>query len=474
MKRLFIHFLLLTSVLNANAQAGLTNSGNLQVHTGGALTVFTEVTNASTAALVNNGTVYLRNNLSNAQASMSAGTGTLHFNGSVAQVVSGTQVFKTFNLITNNAAGVSLNNNLSVAGTHTFTAGMITTSATPNYLLYEAGSSYTGSSDSRHVNGWVKKLGNTDFIFPVGTATYLRSISLTNMTAVSEFAVKHNITITPNRYSLYNPLVFVDSSEHWTINKISGTAARVAMNWDHSKIPFPAIMLTDIRVSSYDGIFWRNIGGSATGSTLATGNVTSNSIAAFNTNFTFGSVSYVLPLQIISFTAARSNELTKLNWTISNELNVNNYELQRSDDGINFYTIYRHDPFNRNGTEFYSFNDSKSVRGTAYYRLKVNDLAAQVKYSNIVTVSAGDSNRGFYVISNPVDSDIDIYADGSLKGIYNYSIATTSGQVMQVGKLEIKNTGIYSIPLNPYYAKGAYILVLQNGSNRLQKTIIKK
>jgi hypothetical protein len=146
---------------------------------------------------------------------MTVGTGTLFLNGSSAQSVNGTQVFKTYNLVTNNAAGITLNNNLSVTGVHTYTAGIITTSATPNYMIYEAGSSYTGSSDSRHVNGWVKKTGNTNFTFPVGNATYERSIALTNLTASGEFNVKHNFILTPSRYSLYNPLVYVDSAEHW-------------------------------------------------------------------------------------------------------------------------------------------------------------------------------------------------------------------------------------------------------------------
>ncbi len=474
MKKIILHITLLMAAVNANAQTGITNSGNLQIHNGASVTGFADLTNTASGALVNNGDLYIRGNITNNQSAMIAGTGTLFLNGSIAQTINGSQVFKTYDLVTNNAAGLILNNNLSVSGVHTYTAGMITTAATPNYLVYEAGSSYTGSSDARHVNGWVKKLGNTNFVFPVGTAVYERSIALTNLTAVSEFAVKHNTSATPNRYSLFDPLVYVDSAEHWIINKISGSAAQVAMNWDHSKVPFPNLMVSDIRAAYYDGTFWRSIGGSATGSALTTGNITSNSVSAFNSYFTFGSVSYVLPLHIISFTAARSGDVTKLNWTISNELNVNNYELQRSDDGINYYTIYTHNAYNRNGTEFYSYNDNKALKGTAFYRLKVNSLGAQIKYSNVVTVSAGDTGKEFYVITNPVDNDIDLYADAAVKGIYNYTIANTAGQVMQSGKLEIKNTGIYSIPLKPLFARGAYILVIQNEDTRLQKTIIKK
>jgi hypothetical protein len=460
---------------NLNAQVNLQNNGTLYIAAASdTFFINGSFTNASGTAFTNNGKLYVKQDISNDESSMVAGTGTLFLNGSSTQTISGTQVFKTFNLVTNNTAGITLNNNLSVSGNHTYTAGLITTSAAPNYMIYESGSSYTGSNDSRHVNGWVKKTGNTNFVFPVGNAAYERSIVLINLTASGEFNVKHNGAVTPNRLSTYNPLVYIDTSEYWTINKVSGAAAQIAMNWDNSKIPFPNLMVSDIRVTNYDGTFWRSIGGAASGSSLTTGNVTSSSVSAFNRNFTFGSVSYVLPIKIISFTAGRINGYTKLNWTIGSELNVASYELQRSDDGIGFYTIQLQLPYNRNGTEFYSYDDRKILNGTAFYRLKVNNLSSQVNYSPLVTVSVNTAGKEFYVITNPVDASIDLHAGAAIKGSYNYSIINTAGQLMQAGILDIKNEGTYSIFLKPSIVAGAYILLVQNETNRLQKMIIKK
>lgn len=474
MRVVIIQVILFILCVPSNAQTGITNNGNLQIHTGASVTGFADLTNSSTAAFVNNGNLYLRNNVSNNQASMAAGTGTLYLTGSSVQAINGTQALKTYNLVTNNASGINLNNNLSVSGVHTYTAGMITTSSTPNYMIYESGSSYSGSGDTRHVNGWVKKIGSTNFNFPVGNATYERSIALTNLTASGEFDIRYNRAATPNYTSLFNPLVLVDTSEYWTINKISGNAAQVTMNWDNSKVPFPLVMLTGVRATYYDGVFWRSIGGTASGNVLTTGNITSGSVSAFNSDFTFGSVSYVLPLKIISFTAGKRDDYVKLNWVIGNELNVDNYELQRSDDGINFYTIATQPPFNRNGTEFYSYDDRKTLKGTVFYRLKINNLNGQVSYSDIVSVQANEGNKKFYVITNPVGENVDIYANASVKGIYNYTITTTGGQLMQSGILDIKNEGIFSIHLKQVFAPGAYILTVKNETNTLRKTIVKK
>lgn len=457
------------------AQVNIQNTGILYVASAtDTFFVAASFTNASGASFTNNGALYVKADISNAQASMAAGTGTLYLNGSSAQSVNGTQTFKTYNLVTNNAAGITLNNNLSVSGVHTYTAGMITTAATPNYMIYESGSSYSGSNDSRHVNGWVKKIGSTDFIFPVGTSAYQRTISLINLTSTGEFNVRHNPAVTPNRLSLYNPLVYVDTAEYWTINKISGGSAQIAMNWDNSKIRFPNLMISDIKVANYDGTFWRSIGGTATGSALTTGNITSSSVSAFNRNFTFGSLAYTLPAKIISFTAGRMSDYTKLNWTIGNELTVDRYELQRSDDGINFYTIVTQVPFNRNGTELYSYDDRKILNGTAFYRLKITELSTQVSYSHIVTVSLNGNDKLLYVITNPVDASIDLYASTGVKGLYNYSITNMAGQLVQAGTLDIRNAGTYSIYLKPSIISGTYVLLVQNEANRLQKMIIKK
>ena len=455
------------------AQVDMHNTGILFI-TGNTDTVFVNgnFSNNVTAALSNNGMLYIKHDLSNYQASMITGTGTLYLSGTAAQAVNGTQPFKTNNLFSANAAGIIINNNLSVAGLHTFSSGLITTSATPNYMIYEAGSSYTGANDSRHVYGWVKKLGNTDFIFPVGNLNYLRAVELTNLTAASEFNIRHNGSPTPNRISLYNPLVYVDSAEYWTIHKVSGSAARIAMNWDNSKVPFPNLMVSDIRVAYYDGIFWRSIGGAATGSALTTGTITSNSVSAFNSNFTFGSISYTLPVTITSFTAQRNDGFIKLNWVVSNETNVFNYELQRSDDGINFYNIYVQLPYNTNNS-LYHYDDNKTLKGTTFYRLKVNDAGGRISYSPIVSIAANNSGKLLYVITNPVDNRIDLYADAAVKGVYNYTITSTSGQVMQAGSLDIKHTGTYSIHLKPLISSGAYILLMQNETNRLQKMIMK-
>jgi hypothetical protein len=191
MQRILISAILLLSSVIGFSQAGFVNNGNLQINTGANMAAFVNFTNASTAGLVNNGTFYLGANVTNNRASMNPGTGVTIFNGTSSQSVNGTEPFRVYNVTTNNNTGIILNNDLSVNAVHTFTAGLITSSATPNYLIYENGATYSGSTDNAHVNGWVRRTGSTNFIFPVGNATYLRPIAVNNLSAASTFNTQY-------------------------------------------------------------------------------------------------------------------------------------------------------------------------------------------------------------------------------------------------------------------------------------------
>jgi hypothetical protein len=476
MKKISITFLIFIVSCSLMAQVVVQNNGIGFISTSSdILFINGSFTNTSGAALTNNGSLYIKGNITNDQSAMAAGSGTLYLNGTGTQIISGTQTFKTFNLITDNSFGITLNNNLSATGTHTFTSGLITTSATPNYMIYESGSSYSGDDDNKHVVGWVKKIGSTNFVFPVGNGTYERSIALTNLTAGSEFNIRHYDGPTPNYNNLISPIVLIDTNEYWRINKISGANAQVLMNWDNNKIPIPQVLITGIRSGYYNGSFWINIGGTGVGDVTTTGTVTSNSVSAFNNNFTIASTSWVLPLDIISFSGIRNVSYNHLNWIIGNELNVLQYELQRSTDGLNFTTINIQDAKNYYATALYSYDDVTAVQGKLYYRLRCLNKDGQIKYSGIVIIASSQNDKkDFYVIKNPVTDKIDIYVSDNLKGIYNYTVANNAGQVVQTGLLKINPGGIYSIQLQSWLSSGIYMLVLRNGDNVLQKNILKE
>jgi len=472
--KLILLFLLAVNVYG-KAQQAFSNNGNMQIHSGASLTGFGNFTNASSGVLINNASIYIKGNLTNNQSAMSAGTGTLYLNGSSAQSVNGAQPFKTNNLETNNSAGFTLDNDLSTSGIHTFTSGLITFSIIPNYLVYEAGFSHTGSADSRHVTGWVKKNGNTDFIFPVGDNTYLRTAAVSSLSASSEINCKY-YRPTTNIYNLTSPVVRVKANEYWQIDKISGGTARITLNWDNSKVMMDNVLLSDILVAHYTGGSWTDAGGSpsATGNVATTGSVISNAVSTFSP-FTIGYKSFPVPLQLLSFTAERRSGTTYLNWVTDNEENVSHFDVQRSYDAINYSSIGNVAARNSGAREQYNLEDRSPLKGFAWYRIRPVDIDGKFSYSRIAVVSELDIKSTSFMVMNPVRSAITVFNKTGAEGQFEYRIFNSAGQLMTRGNVNIANNGGALLPLPSQTASGIYVLELSNSKIQFrQKVLVEK
>ena len=474
MKRIIIQIITLLCCSYLSAQQAASNTGNLQIHSGGSVGVFGNFNNASTSSLLNNGTVYLKGNLTNDQGSMTTGTGTLHLNGTIAQSINGTQSVRTLNLVTNNTTGITLNNNLIVSGTHTYTAGIITTSATPNYLVYAAGSSYNGDGDGAHVNGWVKKLGNTNFSFPVGNGTVIRKAAVESLSGSLEFNARYRA---PNAtyLSVQMPLVVADRYEYWDINRVDASgSAQVHLNWDNSKVVFPPYVLNAIRVGYYTGGLWTNQGGSATGDINTTGDITSNAISTFG-DFTFASVEFMIPVQFMGITAQRKVGYNLVEWKTADATNTDHFEIERSTDGLHFQKIGTTPSINSPSIMSYSFKDAQLAPGTLWYRIRNVDVDHRFKLSNVVSViDMTVVNQQMYVLNNPASGAIQLYAPQGYMGECDYYLSSTSGQLMQTGTIKVNAPGTVSIRLRAGITQGVYILNVKKDKQQFQERILVK
>ncbi|MEO6315733.1 MAG: T9SS type A sorting domain-containing protein [Chitinophagaceae bacterium] len=442
-----------------HAQTDFSNTGILGVNPGTTVFVTGSFNNEAGANFINRGLFHVKQGLTNAQPAMTPGTGTLILTGTATQVLSGTHPVSTFNLFTGNAAGILLNTDLEVSGLHTFTSGVVTTSDAPHYLVYEDGASYTGYTDARHVKGWVRKTGSANFTFPLGNGAVERPLAISDLSGLSIFSAKY-ASPTINTGSIASPLAVVDLNEYWIVNKISGGTASVDLYWDNSKVAMPAYILPEIRVAGFIGGNWISLGGAASGNIATTGTIHSNAVSVFGP-ITFGSISVALPVTIMQFTAAAGNGGNIVNWTTADEINVSHYDLQRSDDGIIFYSIGNVPARNGTGVQLYQFTDNKPMQQPiVYYRLRSVDKDGQTKMSKIISVRSGDNGQGMLYAINPAHSRIDLQVQRT-SGTFRYKINTLSGQTIQSGGLNIGLPGRYSIQLLPSIAKGIYILQVE-------------
>lgn len=460
---------------NTHAQVDFHNTGILYISgSSDILHVSGSFTNAAGSSLTNAGNLYVLQNLTNNQSSMSVGTGTLYLNGSQAQFVNGSEVFRTFNLETNNthAGGITLNNNLSISGSHSFVDGIISTSATPNYLVYEAGSSYTGDGDGQHVSGWVKKIGNTDFSFPVGNGTVIRKTAIESLSGSLEFNA-HYFQSTQNLNNLQAPLVLVDPQEYWIINRVSVSgSAQVHLNWDNSRVAFPQFVLNSIRGAYYSGAVWVNQGGSATGDVNTTGDIISNTVSAFG-ELTFGSVEFLLPLRFLGIIAHRKMGYNLVEWKTADATNTDHFDIERSEDGVHYKTIGKMSSVNAPTVLTYTFRDDQLTGGTLWYRIRSVDVDGRFNLSAVVAVRAyAEANQSMHILNNPAQGSIHLYAPESYRGECRYNLSSTNGQLIQKGVLSIRGSGNASIELSSKISPGVYILQVRKDKQQFQQKIL--
>ncbi len=117
-----------------------------------------------------------------------------------------------------------------------------------------------------------------------------------------------------------------------------------------------------------------------------------------------------LPVKLIQFHGINNGLHTTLKWVTASEKNLIGFEVQKSEDGINYETIGLVKAVNQNSTTKYNFNENKLIYNKNYYRLKIIENSG-VEYSNVVVVSSEHlpSNGSLVKLyPNPADRELNV------------------------------------------------------------------
>ncbi|MEL7422571.1 MAG: T9SS type A sorting domain-containing protein [Bacteroidota bacterium] len=123
----------------------------------------------------------------------------------------------------------------------------------------------------------------------------------------------------------------------------------------------------------------------------------------------FLDLTYVLgvPVELLSFTADPMDQVALLRWTSTNEENFANYELERSTNGKDWLQLSQLEGKGEGALEqYYSYVDERPLRGTNFYRLKMNDLDGSFSYSAIRQLTFSGEQADWLVYPNPFKQEI--------------------------------------------------------------------
>jgi uncharacterized repeat protein (TIGR03803 family) len=176
-----------------------------------------------------------------------------------------------------------------------------------------------------------------------------------------------------------------------------------------------------------------------------------------------------LPLTWLSFDAIRLDEKTvKLHWQTTAEVNNRGFEIEQSENGVNFYAIgFQDSQGNFQTVNHYQFrlNNSQS----AYYRIKQVDNDGKFSYSTVRYVAATLACR---LYPNPSAGEIKLEMELAKNAPIILNIYNSQGLIclQTQGKLEEINQ-LLNQKLT-HWANGVYLLQIKTAQEIIHKRLI--
>ncbi|MGZ3853364.1 MAG: T9SS type A sorting domain-containing protein, partial [Flavisolibacter sp.] len=189
-----------------------------------------------------------------------------------------------------------------------------------------------------------------------------------------------------------------------------------------------------------------------------------NSISSFSP-FTLASTgpSNPLPVRFVSFDARLNlNRTVLVQWTTSSEINNDHFEIERSNDYVNWTRLYS---VSTASSHTYTYTDINPAEGYNYYRIKQVDLNGNYLYTETRIVLVGMITE-ILLRPNPVLNDLDLVLPFSKAVI---EIANESGAVIMRRNI---NTNHLIVPVAQLKA-GTYFARITSGDKVYVKKFVK-
>ncbi|MBT32504.1 MAG: hypothetical protein CMO01_22800 [Thalassobius sp.] len=418
------------------------------------------------------------------------------FDGSTDQNItgnfSGYANSEFYGLTLNNSVGkIYLNDGdtIEVDRTLTFSNGILEMGESGLIVLDTLGT-YTGSSSSSFADGYfgVESL-NTAFTFPVGDSASYNPISISSPTKgywetmfrmqdPTTNAAIDNLDPDPDLLSSY-PDFEIPGLEYYELTGPSPGSAIVEIGWNEYSEIEDYTKIFEMQWNSTD--HWDAISNSPVGSNTS-GTITSSGSVSFSTKFFtigLGSVE-ILPVDLLSFTGSVVDEIIELNWQTSTEENTESFEVEKSINGTEFYSIGNVTAVGNSTTiNSYSFDDTDPAGGSNYYRLKILDKDGNYEYSNVITVNFEvNGEHRILVHPNPVENhmvNLTLWGYKYEKEIH-IKIIDMLGKIVFTSVIEDNTQQILQTELHlPDYLPTGIYQVIVNGSStpKSQKILVK-
>lgn len=262
----------------------------------------------------------------------------------------------------------------------------------------------------------------------------------------------------------------VVSPKYWfkTVGNNYGPGADLHLNGVYNSVEISNYVDNQTTASGVNYVELRDIT-SFSGGTMIVG-VVPNGISTSSTEI-------LLPLDLHSFEVKRQNKEALVAWLTSNEQDVDHFEVERSANGVDFDLIGQ--VYAKNGqkdeTNYYQLIDKNPAIGQSYYRIRIVEQDGSSALSPVKALTfENDQASNLAIQPNPFQNELTVSFVSPLETATKILVYNSVGRLVYQQEWTVQ-AGINSLNINPEqeWAKGAYILQLQNESFTIQKKIIK-
>ncbi|HOZ76997.1 MAG TPA: hypothetical protein PLY34_03330 [Ferruginibacter sp.] len=182
--------------------------------------------------------------------------------------------------------------------------------------------------------------------------------------------------------------------------------------------------------------------------------------------------------RFINCEALYKNENVTVKWEAAEEDNLDTYEIERSEDGVNFSVVGRVAGRNHGSTSRYTFSDGYTNAGIFYYRIKATSKQDVINYSSTARVAVLKGSAGLYVFPNPVvDNKVVVQISSKMPtGEYRLTLLSPDGKIITANKMNHPGgSNTFIIAPSVRLTSGIYQLnvLLPDNTNQLVKVMVK-
>ncbi len=214
--------------------------------------------------------------------------GKVILSGENNQTLDGTDPYLFCKLeISKTSGSVQLNQQAFIDSAITFESGIL---YTDSLLTLKATATTTGASNLSFVDGTVKKIGNTAFVFPVGDDGHHYPLEISAPSnSTDAFSVIYKNEFHNESDSSDTTLTYISTCQFWDIKRLTGSSnVSVKLNWD--SLGCGVFDTTGLAVALWNGTKWVDKGRSSMSGSAYFGYLWSSSAISSFSKVTLGSI----------------------------------------------------------------------------------------------------------------------------------------------------------------------------------------